>query len=808
MHTLFKDTRYAIRALLSRPSYALVTVLVLTLAIGANTTVFSVFNGLFLRPLPYPQDDRLVAVYNAYPKMGLAIAGTSIPDYLDRREQAPSLEDIAIYTPTTRALSGDGTPEQVQLVRASPSLFSVLGVAPVLGRAFTEAEATPGNDRVAVLSYTVWQTRFGGRTDVLGEDIELDGQPFTIVGVMPEAFAFPNRSVAAWLPFAFTPEQMSDASRGMEFSSSIGRLRPGATVDGLNAEMDAIVRGNIERLADARSYVETTGFTGRARLLRDMAVGDLEQMLLILQATVLAVLLIACANVANLQLARIVARRKELSVRSALGASRGRLVRLVLVESFVLGILGGLGGLLLTRLGLGLVSGLGLDRVGQGFQFVMDSTVIGFTAGATLLTVLLSGLVPLAALLREDLARAMHEAGRLGGGGRSTRSFRSALVVVQIAVSVALLVGAGLLTKSFYVLEREGAGFNAENVWTARITLPPNRYPSGESQARFYEQALEALRALPGVSDAGFTTALPFAGNNPQGSVTVDGYTPPAGVSPPHAQQRSISEGYLTSLEIPVVRGRNFSATESEPVAIIDENMANKYWPDGAALGARVRNNFRGPWSTIVGIVPPVKHGSLVEEASKETIYWHYKQAPEASGELTLRTSLPPEALTNAATAAIARLDPGLPLSNVMSMDARVLRSLGPQRAPMVLTLVFAAGAFTLAIVGIYGVLTWAVTQRFGEIGVRMAFGAKSADIVRMVLGQGVRMIAIGVVFGLAGALGLGRIMASQIRNVSAADPTVFGIAVAGLIAAALLASWLPARRAAGIDPIRALREE
>jgi predicted permease len=558
-----QDCYYGIRALGKRPAYAAVTIAVLALAIGANTTVFSVLNGFFLRPLPYADDDRIAMIYNTYPRMGLEMAGTSIPDYFDRREQANLLEELAIYTGGSRTLGGDGSPEQLLVLSASPSLFDVLGVAP----------------------------------------------------------------------------------------------------------------------------------------------------------------------------------------------------RLV-------------------------------------------------TAGVAVLAAIGSALLPLASLFREDLARAVQEAGRLGSGGRRAHGFRSALVVVQIAASVALLVGAGLLTKSFYRLQSEQTGFDSANVWTARIAVPATRYPDGASIAQFYEHALEELAALPGVTEAGYTSILPFAGMNSQGSYTIDGYTPPDGASPPHGQQRVVSEGYLPSLGIPVVKGRNFERNESEPVVLVDEVFVDQFFPDDNVLGQRLRMEFPGEWYTIAGVVPTVKHSGLDEDPSKETIYWHYKQDPVRSGVITLRTALPPDQVTGAATAAILRVDPDVPVSNVMSMEARVVDSLGPQRAPMALMLVFAGVAFTLAVIGIYGVLTWAVTQRHGEIGVRMALGAKAADIVRMVLTQGTRLIVIGLAFGVAGAFALGRLMSSQIYDVSAADPTVFAVAVIGLTTAALLASWLPARRASRIDPMLALREE
>lgn len=819
MNTLRHDLRDALRALARQPMYAAVTILVLALAIGANTTVFSVFNAFFLRALPYPDDDRLVLVGNSYPKMlGAdedAGGGTSVRDYLDRREQVRSLESFAIYAPAERTLSSGGaTPEQLLLTRASPSLFSVLGVQPLVGRSFTDEEATPGNERVAVLSYRLWSTRFGARSDVIGSDVRLDGEAFRVVGVMPQTFAFPNADIDAWVPFAFTPEEATDANRGQDFANSIGRLRPGATIETLKTELGAIIQRNLEggRL-QFPGFVEMTGFTGRAQRWRESVVGDLEPMLLLLQGIVLAVLLIACANVANLQLARLTARRKEIAIRAALGAAAGRLARLVLLETLVLASAGAAAGVTIALGGLELVRKLGLDRASDGFAFVMDASVFGFTAGTALLAALVAGALPLVVLLRQDLTHVVHEAGRLGGGGRSTHGVRGALVVVQIAASATLLVSAGMLTKSFYQLQREGAGFVPENVLTARITLPQTRYADDDSRVRFYTQALEAIGALPGVSDAGFTSILPFSGVNEGSTVFVDGYTPAPGAPPPGAQLRSISEGYLPSLDIPVIRGRNFASIEAERVAIVDDNMVRAYWPNSDPLGQRVSIDAPGgggevEWSTIVGVVPAVKHASLAEEATAPTIYWHYRQRPESAGVFALRTALPPERLAQSVRDAILRIDPELALFDVMAMDSRVARSLGPQRAPMVLTLVFGAAAFALAIIGIYAVLTWAVTQRIGEIGVRMALGAAADDVVRMVLKQGAKLTAIGLIAGALGALALGRLMQSQVRDVGAADPLVLGVALTALAAAAVLASWLPARRASRIDPIEALRLE
>ena len=805
--TLTSDIRFAWRAIRSRPTYTLISVLVLGLAIGANATVFSVFNGLFLRPLPYPDGDELVYVYNTYPKMALEFAGTSIPDYLDRIEQAPSLESLAMFNGARKTLGFQGAPEQLALTRATPSLFRVLGVEPMLGRAFTDEEAVPDADRFIVLSHTLWRTRFGGRADIVGEDIRLDGEPYQVLGVMPESFTFPSATTTGWIPLSWAPSQAGDDQRGREFYASIGRLAPGATIAGLNAEMDAIVQRNVERLPNAADFLERTGFTGRAQDLREFTVGDLRQMMLLLQAIVLAVLLIACANVANLQLARVTSRRKELSVRAALGAYRSRLVGLVLTESLMLSLLGAVAGLLVAWGGLELVRTLGLDRANQGFEYALDTNVLLMTAGSAIAAGLVSALLPVAVLWRQNLAQAIHDAGRIGSGGTAAQGLRSALVVGQIAVGVALLVGAGLLTKSFLEVQRQGAGFDPTGVLTARVSLPSNRYADDAAEVRFFEQALAELNALPGVVEAGFVSTLPLSAGNSQASFSVDGYTPTGDQAAPHAQQRFIDHRYLSSIGVSVMRGRGFTEDEPEPVVLVDENVVSRFWPDRDPIGQRVSPDGTN-WYTVVGVVPAIKHSDLTQRATKETVYWHYRQRPVSSGAFTIKTALEPSQLTQVVSDAVLRIDPELPLFDVQPYQQRVEQALGPQRAPMVLTLVFAGVAFVLAVVGIYGVLTWAVTQRVGEIGVRMALGARAADIVRMVVRQGGRLTAVGLVLGLVAAVTLGRLMSSQLHGVDALDPGIFALVVVGLALAALAASWIPANRASRIDPMQALRDE
>jgi predicted permease len=810
---MLQDLRQALRSLAKRPSSGVLTVVVFALAIGANTTVFSAFNGFFLRPMSFP-DDRVVMIYESLPQIGADDAGTSLRTYLDLRAQVAGLEDLAIFTRTDRTLSAAPTPQSITVTLASPALLSMLRVAPQLGRSFTEDEVVPGNERVIVLSHRLWTTRFGARADIIGQDLQLDEGLFRIIGVMPEGFAFPDRNVDAWLPYAYTFAESGEVKLLDQdgYSEGVGRMRAGATLDGLNAELDSLAPGIAERSPDLAGFAERAGYTIRAEPLRDYVLGDLRERLVVLQGLVLAVLLIACANVANLQLARLSARRKELAVRAALGAGTRQLARLLLLESLLLGLAGACAGLGLAYGGIELVRVLGLEQADEGFVLELDARVIGMTLGAALLAALLSALLPLLALRRDDLARAVQESGRANTGGVATQRWRSGLVVVQLALGVAMLAGAGLLTKTFYDLVKEGPGFEPAGVWSARVAFPTAaRYDDDTARARFFAQALAELRSLPGVAVAGFTTMLPFVSSDYGATVDVDGRWPIDRNGPRVAQLHSIDDGYFPTLGIRVVRGRKFAREETERVVIVDERLARAYWPDGNALGERLR--APGPpadWYTIVGVVPHVKHNSFTGDEYPYTVYWHYTQRlpPEHTGMLVLRTTLPVESLTLAAEAAIARVDPTVMLDDVVPMQARVSHALGPQRAPMVLTLVFAAIAVALAVIGVYGVLAWAVARRVGEIGVRMALGARAADVLRMVMAQGARMIVVGLALGAAMALALGRVLASQIPEVGAVDPLVLAGAALALAIPALCASWLPARRAARVDPLQALRQD
>ena len=818
---LLQDLRYGLRTLAARPGFTLVAVLTLALGIGANTAIFSVIHGMYLRPLPYPGGERLVEVHNVYPKMGLDNAGTSIPDYLDRRSQAPSLEDLAMYTGGSFNMAeGGAQPERLPGTRATPSLFTVLGTRAALGQVFTDANAVPGQDKVVVLSHGLWQNRFNGDAGVVGRDVRLNGETWRVLGVMPRGFAFPNRNVQMWVPFAFTPDQMTDGERGREFSSSVGRLKPGATVEGLNREMDLIVQRNVERIEaaqpNAAAFVERTGFTGRAQSLRDNQVGEARVMLLVLQAAVGMVLLIACANVANLMLTRVVARQKELSVRNALGATRWRIARQMLVDAMLLSAVGGAVGLLLAYLLVDLMPLVGIEPNSSDYDFRIDGTVLLFALGAAVLSGVLAAVLPIYSLLRMNVNDVIKEGGRLGGGGRRAAASRNVLVGAQIALATTLLIGAGLLLKSFQQLSDQSPGFDPENVLTAYVALPPAKYGDGESQVRFFEAALERLRAIPGVTAAGFVQSLPFSGNNSSGSYSIDGYTAGEGEANPHAMQRYVDEQYFQAMNIPLLQGRGFTVADNAAaggVVVIDRLMAEKYFAGKDPLGQRLNqgrtdDDGQPVWSTVVGVVAPIKHARLGEQGSKETLYWPLRQAPQAQGAFVVKAGMEPEGLTRQVREAIVAVDPEQPVFNVQTLAQRVDESLDQQRAPMLLLAAFAGVALALSAIGIYGVLAYAVGQRTGELGVRMAIGAGRGHILQLILRHGAILTGIGLLLGLAGAFAGGQAMSSQLFGVSGSDPAIFLLVTVFLAAIAMFSCYLPARRATRVDPLSALRYE
>jgi predicted permease len=816
---MFSSLRQSLRSLYAQKAFTLAAIATLALGIGANAAIFSVVNGLLLKPLPYPDGEQLVEVYNSYPSSGLDYAGTSIPDFLDRMA-APALDDLALYTSGSYNIADASGPERLVGVRATPSLFATLRVQPALGRAFNADEASSGTDKVVVLSYAVWQKHYAADPQLLGRDIRLNDEPYRVLGIMPEGFAFPSRETALWVPFAFTEAQRSDDERGNEYSASIGRLKPGATVGELESQFQAITLGVAERLAttedgaERATFLRNGGFLGKAKSLREQWVGEMKPVLKLLQMVVIVVLLIACANVANLMLTRLTARRRELGVRAALGAGRWRLARQLLGEAMLLALAGGLAGVLLAYFSLGSLHLLGMDRTLLGERIEIDGTVLMFTFATALLTGLLFGTFPALGQDGATASEVLRESGR-SRGSRVAMRLRGVLVVVQIAAAVCLLVGAGLLLRSFEQVQNEDPGFDRQGVVTVRLDLPQSRYPDAAAQTAFYDRITEQLRAIPGIREVGLISNLPFSNSNWTASYGIVGREQAAGEPGPHGYVHLIDTGYFQAMGIKVLQGRVFDQrdrVDSAPVTVIDEFLARKYFPNGDALGQRLElpglNDQPGPSAEIIGVVTSVKRRQLSEDVNKETYFMSMAQFGSGMAMVVLKTDLDSANVLAPIRAAVQSVDPQQPVYDLQSLDARIRLSLEGRMAPLILLVVFAGVALLLAAVGIYGVLAFTVQQRTGEIGVRLALGANAGDVQKLVLRQGMTLAGIGLAIGAAAALIGGRWLESQLFGVHSSDPLTLLLVLTLLGGTALLACYLPARRATRVAPMVALRSD
>jgi predicted permease len=806
-----QDIRYAVRALRKQPIFTLVAVVTLTLGIGANTAIFSLLYHFLLRPLPYAQADRLVFVWNTYPLMGLPQASVSIPDYIDRKTQAPAIEDATLFTTRNLSMATQGEPIQVRGLAVTPSFFTTLGRQPFLGRAFTEAEAQPGADKFAILTYSIWNSQFAADRSIVGRGVRLGGEPYQVVGVLPADFELPSRDVAVLVPFSFTPQQMSDQSRGNEFSSMIARLRPGATIEQVNAQMKTIVDRVLDRLPQRQSFARTSGFGGYAIAIRDQLVGDLRTPLFMLQVFVLLVLLIACANVANLLLMRATGRYRELAIRTTLGAGRSRLLRQMLTEGVVLSVVGGIGGLLLGVAGVQGLAALSAQRIPGLANVSLNPTVLVFTLLLALVTGLAFGLVPALVVLRGNTAALLKDDSTRGSAGRSTGLTRSSLVVIETAFALMLLVGAGLLIKSFARLQNVDPGFSSENVLTAQLALPPARYADAAARRTFWTRLIEKTRTIPGATSVGLTSNVPFNGMVSSGSYSIVGYTPGPTEPAPHGRQEIVGADYFAAMKIPLIEGRFFNdgdTADSPPVVVVDQYLANRYFAKRSAIGQQIRRGGpNNPPYTIVGVAGTINSIDLGQPVTKERIYYPITQQPSGSMALVIKTALDPQTLVGQVRAAVQSIDPEQPLADIRTMDQWVARSLEQRRTPTLLLGLFGSVALVLAAIGIYGVLAFGVAQRVREFGIRQALGADRRTILRLVLKQGIRTAGIGLVLGLAGSWGLSRFMQTMLFGVSPHDVPVYAGVTALLFAVAVAACYVPARRATRVDPMVALRE-
>lgn len=819
---IIRDLRYSARRLWAHPASTILLVLTLALGIGANTAVFSAIAGLVIKPLPYPDSERLIQIYNSYPKRGDLDSKNSTIDYLDRRAQADALADITLYYEYGYDLTVSAAPVRLQGVAATHSLFTTLGVEARLGRTFSEEDAIEGNERVVVLSDGLWRTQFGADPSVVGKQIPLRSEQYEVIGVMPVDFGFPRPQVQLWVPIALTQLAQTDAARGFDFAYSIGRLKPTATIGQLEAQFDAIIQGNIERLGGEHSSVAggnswaaraiDSGFTARAVPLHQYLLGDRASTLWLLQVTVALVLAIACANVANLMLISLHQRRRELSVRAAFGASRWELSRQLLIESALISALGGALGLLVAVAGLGLLRASGLDGAAAGFAVELDLTVLTFAVACMALSTLVCGLAPTIGLRHQNHSSTLKAGARGSLSSKPARRLRAALVVAQVGLSIALLAGGGLLLRSFLQLSNVDPGFQQTHLLSISGDLSRVRFRDPEETRRFLDGLLSNIRELPGVQSVGLTGDLPFSGDTFSSAYFIDGDQPGDGRTR-LGNPRVIDEALFQTMGIPLLKGRGFAAsddTNAPAVTIIDAELAREAFGDRDPIGQRIGTgpNDSVTWFTVVGIVGSVKFESLAQQTKIATFYLPYRRSNNRYFKLVIKTPLTAAQLAEPIRDAARRVDPEQPLYDLISMQERIDRSLDTQRRPLQLVMIFAAIALGLAAIGIYAVLAFGVAQRRGEIGVRLSIGAQRADIVWLILVDGGRMVAMGVALGAVIWFAMATVLRSQLYQVGVGDPFTLACVLTMVVLVALLAMWIPARRAAATEPSQALRAE
>ncbi|MCI0569004.1 MAG: ABC transporter permease [Acidobacteria bacterium] len=812
MSELIQDLRHCLRMLRKAPGFTAVVLLTLSLGIGVNTLIFSAVNAILLRPLPYPDSERLVSVPSTQPSRGIDRMTVSLPDYRDWKEQSRSFEAWAALMRDSFVLTGAGEPRQLRGVRVSAAFFNLLGIRPALGRGFLSEEEQPGHHRVAVLSHALWQQQLGSDPALVGRSITMNGASFTVVGIAPAGFQYPDSKIEVWVPLAFSP---GSGDRESRFLRVIGRLKSGVTPARARLEMEGIAR----RLE--QTYAENKGVGVLIIPFRSDLVGDLSASLWMLQGAVAFVLLIACANVANLLLARSASRRKEIALRSALGAGQKRLVRQLLTESLLLAVAGGTLGTLLAAWGLNLVQALVPEDLPRVDQIALDGRVLAFTVGISLLTGVLFGLLPARRATRVDLVDPLKEGGRQMHAGRRNRRTLKLLVVSEVALSLVLMVGAGLLTNSLLRLRAVKPGFDPENLLTVQLSLPASKYPDAAKRGEFFRQALSGIGSMPGVLHAGATNDLPLGGTGfnryyqmteaeGRKSATRPEQEPPVAVF-------EVTPGYFRAMGMPLLKGRPFGEQDdagTPAVAIVNEAYLKRYLPEGEPLGRRIRLGSPeswNPWMTVVGVAGEATLERL-GQFPFPMVYTPHLQGTAIGTTSTMilavRTDGDSPGLAAAIRAQVHRIDPDQPLGEFRTMSSLVSRSLVEPRFQTVLLALFACLALVLAAIGIYGVIGYSVKARTCEIGIRVALGARPRDVLKMILREGAVLIVVGVGAGAAGALGVARLLSKFLFGVSATDPLTFVMVSLLLAGVGLLACYLPARRASQVDPMVALRFE
>ena len=824
MPQILQDLRFAARVLFKQKGFAVTAVLTLAACIGANATIFSVVNAVLLRALPFPEAERLVTLMNSYPKAGVERASNGVPDYFDRRRETDVFEEQALYRQRGQTIGTENQPERVQGFQVTPTIFRVLRAEAHRGRLLTDTDGEEGQERKVVLSYSLWQRLFGGRDDAIGKDLRVNGVPHAIVGVLPEDFLFLNREAEIWIPVAFAPADKADDRRHSNNWQMIGRLKPGRTVDQAQAQLDALNARNLERFPQFKEILTNAGFHTKALGMQADLVRDVRPTLFLLWGGVGFVLLIGCVNMTSLMLVRSSARLKELATRHALGAGRGRLARQLLTETILLTFVGAILGLGAAFWAIDLLLAGPLAGLPRAAEIGLDGQVVAFTIALAFAVGIAISLIPIVSVQRMNLNQAIREEGRSGTAGRGARIVRRVLVASQVAFAFMLLIAAGLLLASFQRVLAVDPGFNTERVLTGNVNMPQARYKDDPALRTFMTRALERVRAVPGVVQAGATTTIPFGGSNSDSVILAEGYQMKPGESLISPHQIDVTPGYFETLQVPLIAGRFFTEadTDASPrVVIVDERLANRFWPGTSPLGRRmwqpddVEEFTKGPgpkarFFTVVGVVRRVTVGGLVEsvdDAREGAYYFPYAQNPGNFMTFAIRTAGDPASVTPAMRREFGAIDPELPFYGVRTIDELMSLSLTNRRTPMILAVAFGAVALFLAAVGIYGVLGYQVTQRTREMGIRMALGSDAGGIFRLVIREGALLVAAGFAIGLAGAFALRASIASQLYEVQPMDPLVVALVAGVLGTVGLIACAVPARRASRIDPLVALTE-
>ena len=816
MRDILHDLRYSVRSLARTPGFALLAILTLALGIGANSAIFSVINGVILKPLGYPQSDQLVMITSQFPTLGFDKFWVSPPEYFDLRERAKSFSEIGAYRSTAVNLSEGDTPERVNAVSASSSLFKVLGVPAYRGRVFNEQEDLPNSEPVALVSYELWQRAFAGNAGLVGKQIDIEGRKVLVLGIMPRGFDIHDAKAEVWFPLGLDPANRQN--RGSHFLYLVGRMKPGVGLRQANAELNPML-AQWGQITPNTHVPDPVNHRIQYASLQSDVVGNIVRALWVLQVAVGFVLLIACANMANLLLARAESRHREFAIRTALGAGRGRLLRQFMAEGVTLAVLGGAAGLALAYGGLKALIAANPNSLPRSADIGLDGSVVLFTVLTALLTGVIFGLAPLLHVGQRAVSLALKEGGTRTTATITRNRVRRGLVVTEVALAVMLVVGAGLMLKSFWKLMRFDSGFDRENVSTFGLVLPASKYQDQQRRVAFFRDLTNRLKETPGVQAAAAMQGLPPFRPVDANDTQFENYQHVQGGPPANVDYyQSATVDYTTAMKIPVLEGRTFGPQDgatTTPVVLVNETLAKLYWPKESALGHRIRTccGDKIPWATIVGVMKDVKQGGIDQKTGTE-LYFLYDQTVALFGaaprnmNVVVRSTLPLESLGRVVREHVNAMDRTLPIVQLRTMDDVFADSVARQRFLAQLLAIFGGLALVLAAVGTYGILSYLVTERQREIGIRMALGADRSRVLSMVLQQGLSTTVIGLVLGVGGALGLTRLASSLLFEVKPSDPLTF-VAVAGMITlVALLACVVPARRATRVDPMVALREE